>query len=203
MLEHIHRIVHDCFRIDGPVVIYTDPFHLPDGLPRADLVLISHDHYDHCSPEDLAKLAKPDTVYVAIEACRKALAKLPGKVQVVKPGDRLEVKGVAIQAVPAYNVDKKFHPRAAGHVGYIFTAHGKRLYFAGDTDHIPEMRSFQVDVALLPVSGTYVMTAEEAVAAAADLHPEVTIPMHYGEIVGDPGDAARFQKLNPGRSVIK
>jgi len=203
MLEHIHRIVHDCFRVDGPTVVYTDPFRLPDGLPRADLILISHEHFDHCSPEDAARLARPDTIFVTIQACQKALSGLPGEIRVVKPGDRLELKGVSIEAVPAYNVDKKFHPKAAGHVGFVFTAHGKRVYFAGDTDRIPEMKGLRADVALLPVSGTYVMTAEEAVEAAGDIHPEVVIPMHYGAIVGDESDAQRFAKLYEGKSVLK
>lgn len=200
MIDKIHFVNHDCFRFEGEVVVYTDPFHVPDGLPRADLVLISHDHFDHCSPEDLDKVKKDDTTFVAIEACRKQLS---GDVKIVKPGDKLQAKGVAIEAVPAYNTDKDFHPRSQGHVGYVFTLGGQCIYFAGDTDHIPEMKGIKCDIALLPVSGTYVMTAEQAVEAARDIGARVVIPMHYGDIVGTREDAERFSKLYDGETVIK
>jgi L-ascorbate metabolism protein UlaG (beta-lactamase superfamily) len=203
MLDKIHRINHDCFRIDGPVVIYTDPFHLPDKSPKADLVLISHDHFDHCSTEDLEKIAKKDTVYVAIAACKKALSKLPGTVREVKPGDKLEAKGITVEAVPAYNTNKQFHPKSVGHVGYVFSVEGKRIYFAGDTDRIPEMKNIRCDIALLPVSGTYVMTAPEAVEAAKDMGSPIVIPMHYGDIVGTENDAKEFSKSYPGKTEIK
>jgi L-ascorbate metabolism protein UlaG (beta-lactamase superfamily) len=200
MLDKIHFINHDCFRIEEDVVVYTDPFHVPDNLPKADLVLISHDHFDHCSPEDLDKVKKDDTTFVAIDACK---GQLSGDVKIVKAGDKLEAKGVAIEVVPAYNTDKDFHPKAQGHVGYVFTVGGQRIYFAGDTDHIPEMKEIQCDIALLPVSGTYVMTAEQAVGAAKDIGPKVVIPMHYGDIVGTRDDAVRFSEMYDGETVIK
>ncbi|MCK5803522.1 MAG: MBL fold metallo-hydrolase [Lentisphaeria bacterium] len=204
MLDKIFRLNHDSFRIEGEgVVIYTDPYHLEGDLPKADLVLISHDHFDHLSPEDLLKLAKDDTVYVGIAACKAELDKLPGSVLIVKPGDEIEAKGVSIEAVPAYNTNKDFHPKDAGHVGYIFSVGGKRIYFAGDTDFIPEMKDFQADIALLPVSGTYVMTADEAVEAAAAIGAGVSIPMHYGDIVGDAEDAKTFAEKHPGETIIK
>jgi L-ascorbate metabolism protein UlaG (beta-lactamase superfamily) len=199
MIEKIHWLGHDSFRLEGEVTVYIDPWKLPPNSPKADIILITHDHYDHCSPEDVAKIQKADTVIVTIPA---AARKLKGEVKTVKPGDKITVKGVEIEAVPAYNTDKPFHPKGAGHVGFIVTLGGKRIYHAGDTDFIPEMKGLKVDIALLPVSGTYVMTAEEAAKAADAIKPEVAIPMHYGEIVGSERDAERFKELTSVQVTI-
>ena len=203
MLENFYRLGHDCFRIEGEQVVYTDPYHLQGEHKPADIVLISHEHYDHCSIEDITKVCQPNTQLLAIAACRQMLENVGGKLTIVKPGDNVEINGVSIEVVPAYNTDKDFHPKAKGHVGYIFTLQDQRIYFAGDTDHILEMKDFRVDIALLPVSGTYVMTAEEAVAAANDMRPKVVIPMHYDDIVGSAEDATRFASLYSGKTVIK
>jgi L-ascorbate metabolism protein UlaG (beta-lactamase superfamily) len=199
MIEKIHWLGHDSFRLEGEVTVYIDPWKLPPNSPKADIILITHDHYDHCSPEDVAKIQKADTVIVTIPA---AARKLKGEVKTVKPGDKITVKGIEIEAVPAYNTDKPFHPKGAGHVGFIVTLGGKRIYHAGDTDFIPEMKGLKVDIALLPVSGTYVMTAEEAAKAADAIKPEVAIPMHYGEIVGSERDAERFKELTSVQVTI-
>jgi L-ascorbate metabolism protein UlaG (beta-lactamase superfamily) len=199
MIEKIHWLGHDSFRLEGEVTVYIDPWKLPPNSPKADIILITHDHYDHCSPEDVAKIQKADTVIVTIPA---AARKLKGEVKTVKPGDKITVKGIEIEAVPAYNTDKQFHPKEAGHVGFIVTLGGKRIYHAGDTDFIPEMKGLKVDIALLPVSGTYVMTAEEAAKAADAIKPEVAIPMHYGEIVGSERDAERFKELTSVQVTI-
>lgn len=202
MIEKIIRLAHDCFRFDGATVVYTDPFQLSGSPKKADIILISHDHYDHCSPDDIRLISKPDTAILAIAACQAKLKALPGEKKIVKPGDRLTVKDVPIEVVPAYNTDKDFHPKKAGHVGYVFTLDGKRIYFAGDTDHIPEMKSLVVDIAFLPVSGTYVMNAEQAAKAAQSMKAGIVVPMHYDAIVGTRADAERFAKLYPGETRI-
>ncbi len=200
MVENIHWLGHDTFKVTGrDVTVFTDPFRLKKS-DRAGIILITHDHYDHCSPDDVKRIQKEDTVIVATPDCAD---KLSGDIKTVKPGDRLEVKGVLIEAVPAYNTNKQFHPRDRNWVGYIFTVDGKRIYLAGDTDYIPEMKTLKdIDVALLPVSGTYVMTADEAVQAALDIHPKVAVPMHYGSIVGTESDAERFAGALKGKIEV-
>jgi L-ascorbate metabolism protein UlaG (beta-lactamase superfamily) len=199
MIENIKWLGHDTFKITGEIVIYTDPFKIKHN-DRADIILITHEHYDHFSPEDIKKLIGPETVVVIPEDCS---GKIDAKEAVVKPGDRLTVKGVEIEVVPSYNTNKKFHPKEKGWVGYIFKVGGKRLYIAGDTDYIPEMKDFKdIDIALLPVSGTYVMDAEEAVQAALDIKPKIAIPMHYGSIVGSEKDAQYFADKLKGKVEV-
>jgi L-ascorbate metabolism protein UlaG (beta-lactamase superfamily) len=188
MVKNIYWLGHDTFKIVGEKVIYTDPFKIKKN-DTADIILITHEHFDHCSPEDIKAIQGQKTVIVTTSDCAQ---KLSGNIKIVKPGDKINVEGVEIEAVPAYNTNKQFHTKDKGWVGYIFTVEGQRIYIAGDTDHIPEMKNFKVDIAILPVSGTYVMTAQEAIKAALDIKPKIAIPMHYGSIVGSKNDAKKF-----------
>jgi len=193
---------HDGFRIQNGKVIYIDPFKIGDRGPKADIVLVSHEHFDHLSIEDLKKIVTPNTVVVAHAQSAGELSKLKVKeTKIVKPGDKLTIGEIMIQAVPAYNLNKGpepgkvFHPKEDGKLGFVVTVKGIRIYHAADSDHIPEMKGLNPDVALLPVSGTYVMTPQEAAEAAASVNPKIAIPMHYDAIVGTKNDAEAFRKL--------
>ncbi len=194
---------HDTFLLEHGKRVCIDPFKLKKPL-QADLVLVTHEHFDHWNMDDLKKVVASSTTLVTIQANAADASKLGAKqVVTVGPGERKEVEGVTIEAVPAYNLTKfrepgkVFHPKEDGKVGYIVTLGGVRFYHAGDTDAIPEMSNFKTDVALLPVSGTYVMTADEAVEAARMIKPALAIPMHYGAIVGSEADAQHFKSKAP------
>ncbi len=194
MAKNIFWLGHDSFRLKGEKVVYIDPWKLVAGAEKADVILVTHDHYDHLSQDDIAKISKADTIVVAPQT---VTSKLGGKPITVKPGDKITAAGVSIEVMPAYNANKKFHPKSAGHVGYIVILNGKRIYHSGDTDLIPEMAQIKCDIALLPVSGTYVMTAMEAAEAANTIKPALAIPMHYGDpdVVGTRNDAEEFKRL--------
>jgi L-ascorbate metabolism protein UlaG (beta-lactamase superfamily) len=181
----------------GGVVVYVDPYKVSHG-EKADLILITHDHYDHCDPSSLSCIRKDGTVIVAPKGCKDRLQ----RVKEIKTGQIIEEKGVEIRAVPAYNRNKQFHPQGSG-IGYVFSIEGKRIYHAGDTDSIPEMGDLgEIDLALLPVGGTYTMDSREAAEAADKIGAELTIPMHWGGIVGTRKDAEEFKRLAKVRVEI-
>lgn len=197
----ITRIAHDTFKIAGSKVIYTDPFKVTRS-DEADIVLLSHEHFDHLSLDDLNKVIFPGTTIVASPLCQDGLKDIKVKEKLfIDPGGKHLVGKVEISAVPAYNVNKfrepgrAFHPKSEKRVGFIVKMDGTTVYFAADTDFIPEMKFIRCDIALLPVSGTYVMTAEEAAEAAVAINPQIAVPMHYAAIVGSDADALKFKSL--------
>ncbi len=204
LLDSLEWLGHSGFRLAvGGAQVYIDPYRVSDG-PKADLILITHGHYDHFSPQDVERLSGEATWLVAPPAVAE---RVRGQVLSVAPGETVDdelVRGLEVTAVPAYNTSKRnasgepFHPREAGWVGYELRVRGERLYHSGDTDVIPEMDSVTgVDVALLPVSGVYVMTAEEAAEAARRIQPKVAVPMHWGEHIGSYEDATSFAERAP------
>ena len=190
LIEGIDWLGHASVKISkAGKVIYIDPWEVSD-TQKADIILITHPHYDHLSPTDVKKLQKPDTVVVV---SKDGANKLSGDVRPVSPGDKLSIGGVNIEVVRAYNTNKQFHPKSNNWNGYIIEIGGERIYHAGDTDLLPEMENVKADVALLPIGGTYTMDAEEAAEAANIINPKVAIPIHYGKIVGSKSDAQTFK----------
>ncbi len=188
---------HASFRIehDGKI-LYIDPYKIKKG-PKADVILSTHGHYDHCSIGDIAKLIKEKTeIFVTTDSTSKISHKIEGgNSHIVKPGETYELDWVKIGTVPAYNINKQFHPRDNLWVGYIMIINGIRIYHAGDTDIIPEMKKIKADIVMVPVGGTYTMDAKQAAEAVNTIMPKLAIPMHYGSIVGTNTDAEKFKQL--------
>jgi L-ascorbate metabolism protein UlaG (beta-lactamase superfamily) len=205
LIDSVEWLGHSGFHVRiGRAHVYIDPYRVPDDAPKADLILVTHGHYDHFSPQDVERLTERRTWLVAPAAVAERVG---GNVISIAPGESVDdelVRGVAVRAVAAYNTSKRdsdgnvFHPREAGWVGYDLNLRGERLYHSGDTDVIPEMDSVTgVDVALLPVSGVYVMTADEAAEAARRIQPRVAVPMHWGQHIGTLEDALSFRERAP------
>jgi L-ascorbate metabolism protein UlaG (beta-lactamase superfamily) len=203
----VHWLGHDGFVLKGTKTIILDPFKAK-GNYKADILLISHEHFDHLSEDDIKRFTDSSTVIVAPRICENQLRGFSNPKTFVLPGLKIDVKGVGIEAVAAYNLNKfrepgkVFHPKADGKVGYVVTMNGVRFYHAGDSDATPEMKSLDVDVAFLPVSGTYVMTAEEAADAAKTMKVKVVVPMHIESIVGTIADAKKFRDLLAGKREV-
>ena len=180
--------------------IYIDPYKLSkehENVSDADVVLITHNHFDHLSIEDLKNIVNETTVIVSAHECLSQLKSLNVKESIgIDPRNSVRVNDLKIETVPAYNVDKEFHPKNDKKIGFIVEFGNDRLYHIGDSDIIPEMKDTNSNIALVPVSGTYVMTAEEASKAINELiNPKIAIPMHYGTIVGNKEDAIRLSEM--------
>jgi L-ascorbate metabolism protein UlaG (beta-lactamase superfamily) len=207
MSVEVKWINHASFRIaSGANVAYIDPWKLPDAPHDADVVFVSHSHHDHCCPPDIAKVSRSDT---AVIAPAETISKLR-TASAVAPGERLTIKEITVEAVAAYNIGKAFHPKGNNWCGAVLTIAGKRIYYAGDTDLIPEMSDLKdVDLALLPVGGTYTLDAPAAARACEAIGCKAAVPYHWGDIVGSESDARTFAKsakckvhvLKPGESV--
>ena len=188
----IQWLGHASFKIHcEDKVIYIDPWKLKDSPQDATAVLVSHSHYDHYSAEDIEKVSGPDTKLIAAAD----VINQHGKGQVINPGQTIELNDIKVTGVPSYNPDKQFHPKSNNWVGFVIEVCSKRMYYAGDTDLTEEMKALQnIDVALLPVGGTYTMDAEDAAEAAGHIKPKQAIPYHWGDIVGSRAQADQFAK---------
>ena len=206
LLESITLNTHASVRIewDGEVY-YVDPYQIADEPHDAGFILLTHDHFDHFEPASMEKLMSEYTLIVCPESMQDAVMEAfpEADLLTVVPGEFYEDGPLEVDTVPAYNVDKDFHPEENGWVGYIFHLGDFRVYVAGDTDDTDEARDVSADVALVPIGGTYTMSPEEAAELINEMAPEVVIPYHYGSVAGSPDDADKFAALvDAGTQVV-
>jgi L-ascorbate metabolism protein UlaG (beta-lactamase superfamily) len=189
--DKIDWLGHASFRINGSKsTVYIDPWKLKTDSSPADVICITHSHFDHLSEEDVALIRTPSTVIIGPADCE---GNFGNAFKAIAPGGSVTVGDVTVEAVPAYNVDKDFHPKKNNWVGFVVTVDGVRVYHTGDTDMIPEMANVKTDVVLLPVGGTYTMTVKQAADAVSKINPKVAVPMHCGDIVGTLQDRETFK----------
>lgn len=203
MFEEVSVLTHSSIRISGRLTLYFDPYQIQNESRDADIILITHDHFDHFSPEDIRKIIKEDTVLVLPECMHNLNMREPDKgvpedsveYKYVAPEGVVEVKGLIIKAVPAYNRMKPFHPKSKRYVGYLVKMDEVTYYVAGDTDCTPENQAVKCDVALVPVGGKFTMNYKEAASLVNSIRPRLAIPTHYGSVAGDSDDGRKFAAL--------
>ena len=192
MLEDIEVLYHSCIRMNKEKMIYIDPYHIEKNYNDADMIFITHDHYDHYSEEDIDKVRKNNTIFIVPE---NLLNKLIKKGINDDPGDAENIDGIKVEAIHSYNIDKPFHPKENNWLGYVIEIDGVRYYIAGDTDITEENKKIKCDVAFVPVGGTYTMNFSEAAQLINIIKPKIAVPIHYGSVVGTKQDATDFVKL--------
>lgn len=198
MLNNIEVLYHSSIRINKEKTIYIDPFKIDRNYNDADIIFVTHDHYDHYSEEDIDKVINENAVIVIPEELlTKVLKKGINKnaIITVEPNQKYMVQGIKFESVPAYNTNKTFHPKENGWVGYVIEINGIKYYIAGDTDITEENKKVKCDVAFVPVGGTYTMDFKEAAQLVNQIQPKVAVPIHYGSVVGTKQDAEEFIKL--------
>jgi L-ascorbate metabolism protein UlaG (beta-lactamase superfamily) len=205
MVNNIHWLGQAAVKVNaGDKVVYFDPYQIKEQ-DKADIILITHGHGDHLSTGDISKVTTENTVIIAPKSCESDLSSvIKAKLLLSEPGFKENVEGITIEAVPAYNAVKtNFHPKENNWVGYIITVDGVRIYHAGDTERIPEMKTFSCDIAMLPLGQTYTMNSvEDAAKAAMDVKSKIAIPIHYDMYEGTKADAERFKTLLEGKVTV-
>lgn len=198
MFEEAQVLTHSSITITGNKILYFDPYKIEEERHDADIIFVTHDHFDHYSPEDIKKVTKDDTWLIMPAKMKEQAANVLtdfGKYKFINPDGLLEAKGLMIKAVPAYNRLKPFHTKGKKFVGYLVTMNDVNYYVAGDTDMIPENQRIKCDVAFVPVGGKYTMDYKEAAKFINQIEPKLAIPTHYGTVAGSPGDGKKFAEL--------
>lgn len=202
MIENIEVLFHSSIRIVREKTIYIDPFKIQENYNDADLIFITHDHFDHYSEADIDKVRKENTkIIVPKDLLPKVLnfGFESENITTVEPNKEYTVEDIKFETIPAYNIQKQFHPKKNGWVGYIIELDGNRYYIAGDTDITEENKKVKCDVAFVPVGGTYTIDYKEAAELINIIKPKIAVPIHYGDIVGTKQDAIEFIKLLDSR----
>ena len=198
LLENISVNAQSSIHISGKDSIYFDPYQINEAYHDADMVFITHEHYDHFSSEDIEKVAREDTVYIVPISMFDSIKKTgveDERIYSMEPGGLKVIRGIKIEAVPAYNINKEFHPKGNGWLGYIITVDKIRIYVSGDMDVTPESNQVKCDIAMIPIGGYYTMDLKEAAAYINEIRPRIVIPTHYGTVVGNAEDGMEFKKL--------
>ena len=206
MLENIELLCHSSIRINKEKIIYIDPFKVDKIYNDADIIFITHDHYDHYSEEDIEKVKKPDTIIITLNGISTKLLQKGFKQEniiTVEPNKKYEISNIKFETILAYNINKQFHPKQNNWVGYVIEIEGIKYYIAGDTDITDENKKVKCDVAFVPVGGTYTMDSKEAAELVNIINPKIAVPTHYGSVVGSNKDATDFLKnLNPSIKCV-
>lgn len=197
VIDNVKVFGQNSIRIESSKIIYIDPLYIDKDYNDADFIFITHDHYDHFSPDDINRIKKNDTIFVAPEKMKAKVSQLgidDSNIKCVVPNQTYNIDTLSFETVPSYNKLKPFHPKSNNWVGYILDL-DKKYYIAGDTDNVPEIRNISCDVAFVPVGGTYTMDYKEAAELINTMNPKLAIPVHYGTIVGNKADGERFKSL--------
>lgn len=202
MHENLHWFGNSAFRFDGSKTIYFDPWKLAAHAKKADIIFVSHEHFDHLSNYDIQNICLAATVIVCNNDAAAQLKKdkpTCKDIMAMLPGDRIEIGGVTVRAVPSYNLNKAYHTKESKKLGFIVSIDNISIYHGGDTDKIPEMSGYGCDIAILPIGGTYTMDPREAAEAALIIKPKFAVPMHYDSAK----DAKEFQDLLKNKIEVK
>lgn len=204
MFDEVKVLTHSSIKISGKLILYFDPYEIKEESHDADIIFVTHDHFDHFSPKDIQKIAKEDTILFMPVSMQKMAAKSGiGNCKFLSPDQSTEINGLIVKAIPAYNRLKPFHIKGKGFVGYLVTMDDVVYYVAGDTDMTPDNQKVKCDVAFVPVGGRFTMDYKEGAKLVNHIAPKLAVPTHYGTVAGSPEDGNKFAELVDKKTEVK